>query len=116
MPTDLPIACSLGAAELPRRIATIGAIGRAHLRDVHAERSRAVLRFDSEARVPLAAVVAAEAECCAFLAMTLSDAPGGELALTIEAPAGAEGVMHDLVAAFGEPPGRALEGARSPNG
>lgn len=99
MPPELPIACSLDNAELPGRVADMTAIGNASLLTVETTDARAVLRFRAEARERLAAIVVAESECCAFLAMELNDEPGA-VRLTIEAPAGAEPVLHDLVAAF----------------
>jgi hypothetical protein len=101
MTTELPIACSLTPAELPARVAEIGAIGRANLLSAEVEAGRAVLRFRSggAVRERLASVVAAEAECCAFLAMTLRD-EADLLVLTIEAPSGAEPVVRELVTAF----------------
>lgn len=102
MPTDLPIACSLSAADMSVRAAEMGAIGRASLIGAEAEDGRAVLGFRVEAgtRERLAAIVAAEAECCPFLTMTLREEPGA-LVLAIEAPAGGESVVRDIVAAFG---------------
>jgi hypothetical protein len=81
MPSDSPIACSLSPAELPQRLAEM-------------------LRFRIGARNQLDAIVAAEAQCCAFLSMQLDDEPDA-VRLTIEAPPGAEPVLHDLAAAFG---------------
>ena len=101
MPTELPIACSLTAAELPERLAEMSDIGRTALLDVVREGPRAVMRFrpgvDTSQR--LADIVAAEARCCAFLDITLRDT-GDALELTIDAPAEAEPVVDELVAAF----------------
>jgi hypothetical protein len=101
MGTDLPIACSLTAAELPARLAEMAAIGRRALQSVEIDDSTATLRFraNPQTRARLAAIVAAEAQCCAFLDMRLSDEPKA-VALTIVAPAGAAPVLHDLVALF----------------
>jgi hypothetical protein len=101
MARELPIACSLSAAELPARVAAIGAVGREGLIDARVNGAEALLRFRAGVRPRLAEIVAAEAQCCAFLAMSLSDADGrGEVALRIEAPPGGEATMHELVAAF----------------
>jgi hypothetical protein len=78
----------------------MSAIGRASLIGAEAEDGQAVLRFRVDARERVAAVVAAEAECCPFLTMTLREERGA-LALRIEAPAGAEPVLEGIVAAFG---------------
>jgi hypothetical protein len=102
MATDLPIACSLTAAERPARLAEMAAIGTASLLGVETGDASATLRFRkyAETRERLEAIVAAEAECCAFMAMTLGNEPEA-IVLTIDAPAGAEPVMRQLVRAFG---------------
>lgn len=104
MTAELPIACSLSAAELPGRLAEMADLGRSGLRGVERRDARAVLRFraDPEIRERLAAVVAAEAECCAFLDIALSDDDDG-VALTISAPADARPILDELVAAFAAP-------------
>src|SRR3954449_1167600 len=100
MPTGLPIACSLSASELPRRLAEMAALGRAALVAVERTGTRARLRFraDTEIRERVAAVVAAEAECCVFLDMTLRD-ENDAVVLTIGAPADARLVLDELVSA-----------------
>jgi hypothetical protein len=56
-------------------------------------------------RERLEAVVAAESVCCAFLTMRVRVAPDS-LALTIDAPDGAEPVLAELVGAFTADTGR----------
>jgi hypothetical protein len=99
MATDLPLACSLDQADLAARGAEIREVGRAALLGAEAENARAVLRFRPQSRERVAAIVAKEAACCAFLSMRLDEGPEA-LRLTIEAPPGGEPVMHELVAAF----------------
>ena len=99
MPPERPIACSLSGAELSQRLAEMSSIGRAHLLGVRTHGARSVLRFRAGARHRLAAVVAAEAECCPFLRMNLAD-KSGPMELTIDAPVGAEAVVQDIVNAF----------------
>ncbi len=103
MPNEDPVACTLSAAEMPERLAEIRTIGREALlsSDTIAPRS-ALLRFRASpaTRARLQAIIAAEAECCAFLRFALADEPGAVL-LTISAPEGGEPVMQDLVSAFG---------------
>jgi hypothetical protein len=96
---ELPIACSLGAADLERRMAEIRAVGRDALLGTGPDGS---LRFRASEgiRGRLEAIVAAEAECCAFLSLDLRDAGGGELRLTISAPPEAEPVAAELASAF----------------
>jgi hypothetical protein len=102
MATALPVACSLTAADLPARVAEIGAIGQSSLLGAEASERRALLRFrdDPRTRERVAAIVAAEAECCAFLTMRVS-VELGAIRVSIEAPAGAEAVLRELVRAFG---------------
>lgn len=100
----MAIACSLSAAELPGRLAAMSALGGEALIDIERFGQIATLRF---ARSPgigdrLAAIVASEAECCAFLRMEVSDR-AGRLELKITAPPGGEPVLDDLVAAFSAP-------------
>jgi hypothetical protein len=99
MAQELPLACTLTGADMAARGAEIQAVGREGLLDAQAEETRAILRFRPGSRDRVAAIVAKEAECCAFLSMRLDDEPDA-VRLTIEAPPGGEPVMHDLVAAF----------------
>jgi hypothetical protein len=101
MPADLPIACSLSADELPARLAEIADLGRAALLDVRSHGPRAELRFSPGAgvRERVEAVAAAESRCCPFLTLTVAGEPDA-IALTIEAPDGAEPVLRELVDAF----------------
>ena len=100
---DLPLACSLDAPALEERLAEMRALARDSL---IAADSSGVLRFRAtpESRARLERIVAAEAECCAFLALDLRE-HDGELRLTITAPEGAEPVaaIHRAVAVTAEP-------------
>lgn len=100
MTSDTPIACSLNAEELPRRLAEIRAIGADALVGVD---GAGTLRFrnDEATRSRLEAIVTAESECCAFLAFDLR-ATDDELELRITAPEGAEGIADELAEAFRE--------------
>ena len=100
MPSEPPIACSLSAPELRERLDAIAALGRAGLIAAERDGAGVVLRFQRCTRPELAAIVAAEAECCAFLSMDLHDEPDAAV-LRIEAPAGAESLLRDLVSVFG---------------
>jgi hypothetical protein len=101
MTAPLPIACTLSAGELPARLDEIRALSRRALRAKTAGGTHAVLSFDPArgVRDRLAAIVAAEAECCAFLTMRLADEPGA-ITLTIDAPADAAPLLRELLAAF----------------
>jgi hypothetical protein len=109
MATELPIACTLTAAEMPARLAEMREIGRASLLDAESSGSHARLRFrpDDTTRVSLDRIVAAESKCCAFLAMRIGEEPGA-VTLTINGPEGAEAVVDELVHAFAGPVRSAL--------
>jgi len=96
-----PIACSLGARELRRRLDEITALGRDSLTAAQTRDGSHVLHFrsDEETRRRLAAVVSAESECCPFLDFDLRE-HDGELVLTLVAPAAGRAVADELVAAF----------------
>jgi hypothetical protein len=95
---DLPLACSLDAQALEGRLAEMRALGRAALLGTGAD---GTLRFRAtpDTRARLERIVAAEAECCAFLGLEL-DEQDGELRLAVSAPEGAEPVAAGLVSAF----------------
>lgn len=101
MAHELPIACSLSATDLHTRLQDMNALGRDALLDSHVDGAHARLRFAAAGgvRERVEAIVAAESECCAFLAMRVGDEPGA-VVLTIDAPADAEPVVAELVAAF----------------
>ncbi len=48
----------------------------------------------------VAAIMAAEGDCCAFLSMT-TGAEAGAVVLTIEASGGGEAALEEMVTAFG---------------
>jgi len=102
MPEDTPVVCSLGAADLRRRLAAIAAVGAESLIDRSTEGGRHRLRFhaDTGTRRRLQDIVAAEAECCAFLDLSLSE-EGADLVLSIAAPADGQAVADELARAFG---------------
>ena len=104
MTRPLPIACTLTGMELEVRAAELLAIGADGLLDVTEGDGRAVLRFrpDPGIRTRVEAVVAAEAECCAFLDFRLEHHPDATV-LTIRAPNGGGEMVHALAGAFGAP-------------
>ena len=94
MSTELPIACTLSAAEMPARLAEIAALA-ARAVEEEQDADRLVLRFrhEGETRVRLEALVAAEAECCAFLQFVLIE-DAEAVSLTITAPPGQGDVLR----------------------
>jgi hypothetical protein len=99
--SELPIACSLSATDLTARLNQMAELGRAALVDVRHQDRRAELRFadDAGVRDRVDGIVAAESQCCAFLELNVRDEPD-TIALTIQAPHGAELVLQELVDAF----------------
>jgi hypothetical protein len=94
---ELPIACSLDASALADRAQELAALGRQSLISVsRGEGPRVLLRFTSDegTRTTLDRLVAAEAECCPFLEMTVRE--GGTLELTIDGPDDAGPVIAEL--------------------
>jgi hypothetical protein len=104
MTEELPLACSLNGGDLERRLAAISELGRDSLlgRSVDAGRHRLRFRSDERTRRRLGEVVAAEAECCAFLALEVSEADG-DLLLSIAAPAEAQEMADGFAACFEAP-------------
>jgi hypothetical protein len=96
-----PIACSLGASDLRRRLDKIAALGSESLIAVETRDGTHVLCFrgDEETRRRLVEIVAAEAECRPFLDLDVSEREG-ELVLTLIAPADDQALADELAAAF----------------
>lgn len=101
MTEGTPIACSLGASDLRRRLNEIAEVGAGSLIERSAEGERHLLRFRSGAETcrRLEAIVAAEAKCCSFLDLSLEE-EGGELVLSISAPQDGQPIADELAAAF----------------
>ncbi len=99
--SQLPIACTLSAADLEVRGAELRALGADALMDATEYGGRAVLRFrpDSRIRERVEAIVAAESECCAFLEFKVEHREQATV-LTISAPNGGAEMLHELAAAF----------------
>lgn len=98
---ELPIACSLDAGALQSRLRRLAELGATGLLGSEGGGGRHTLRFrdDPRTRAALDGVVAAEAECCPFLALSV-DRADDELILGIEAPAGGEAIADELAAAI----------------
>ena len=95
MTSTPPIACTLTPAEYRRRADDIARLAHAALRDRRRIDGGVRLTFDATARERLAALVAAEAECCPFLTLDLRAAAGG-LVLDVTGPAAAAPVIEEL--------------------
>lgn len=101
MATELPIACSLSGPDLRERLSEIRDVGRAGLIGVRREGGNRVLHFRPSPEISsrLERIVEAEAQCCAFLELTIDEAPDS-IDLMVGGPDGAEPVVEELVAAF----------------
>ena len=101
MSEPLPIACTLNATDLRARGEELRALGGDGLLDATEDEGRAVLRFrpDPSVRQRVEAVVAAEAECCAFLDFEVAHGEDATV-LTISAPNGGAEMVHELTAAL----------------
>jgi hypothetical protein len=99
-----PAACSLGAGELGERLAAIAALGSESLVSHEQDGIHHLLRFEGgpAVRRRLEEIVAAESECCPFLALGL-DERNGLLVLSISAPEEAQPVADELAAVFTRP-------------
>lgn len=106
-----PAACLLGAGALEERLTAIAAIGADSLISHRAEDERHLLCFraDAATRQRLGEIVAAEAECCSSLELSLTR-KGDELVLTIAAPRQARALADGFAGAFAGSP---LSAARS---
>lgn len=101
MTKDAPIACSLGTSDLKQRLDAIAEIGAGSLISRSLEGNRHLLRFraSTTARQGLEGIIAAEAECCAFLDLSLSE-EGNELVLSVSAPEDGLPLADEFVKAF----------------
>lgn len=101
MTNQKPIACSLGANDLQRRLDEIAEVGAAGLiaRDIENGKHRLRFRSDPKTRRRLEEIVVAEAECCSFLDLELTERRG-ELVLILTAPEDGQAVADELAAAF----------------
>jgi hypothetical protein len=99
-PRELPVACSLDAARLRAREAELAALGRTLISVSEPDGARFVLRFtaDDQTKGRLDRVVAAEAECCPFLELRVSE--GETLELSLDGPDEAAPLIADLVGAI----------------
>jgi len=96
MPEPIPIACTLDAEGLDRRIADARRLGERALVGLEVSGRRAVLRFDG-AREDVDALVAAESTCCPFFAFDIRE-DGERVELEIRTPEGGELPLRGLVA------------------
>ncbi|WP_030861965.1 MerR family transcriptional regulator [Streptomyces sp. NRRL F-2747] len=93
---EAPVACTLGGAELGERTAQWQAlVTQATNREEVADGIRLTFPSTPEVAAELAALAAAEQDCCAFFDFTLSLAPA-RLTLTVRAPEAANSLLADL--------------------
>lgn len=102
MNAETPVACSLDAGQLKKRLAAIDEVGARSLTSRTVEGNRHLLRFrrSRKTRRQLEAIVAAEADCCSFLELWLRE-DGENLVLSISAPDHAKQIGDQLAQSFG---------------
>lgn len=101
MAEPVPIACTLSSAGMSERLTEMKLIGQSALISAGQDGAVASLRFRAEPGLSerLKTVVAAEAECCAFLELDLTERDGA-LELSIHGPPEASEIVGDMVGAF----------------
>jgi hypothetical protein len=99
---EIPMACTLSPAQMEGRGDELRALGRAALVSIDCGERHATLRFrpGPEVRERVDAIVAAEAECCAFLDFTVSSGEEDTTTVVIEAPEGGEAMARELAYLF----------------
>jgi hypothetical protein len=99
-PRELPIVCSLDAARLQAREAELERLGRSLISVSRPGGMAVTLRFtaDRETHERVDRIIAAEAECCPFLDLSVRE--GETLELTIDGPEDAAPVITGLVEAI----------------
>lgn len=96
---EVPVACTLGGAELDERTEQWRALaGKAERREEIPDGLRLSFPAGAELAGELAALAAAEQGCCAFFDFTLHLTPTG-LQLEVRAPEAAAGMLADLFGA-----------------
>ncbi len=98
MPETIPIACSLDQADLPDRGRQMAELGGT-MTAIQAEGSLAELRFPASQREPIEDFIRVESSCCPFFEFSLAES-GGDLRLTVGAPADGKWAVRGLVAGF----------------
>jgi hypothetical protein len=98
----MPIACTLGPAQMEQRGEDIRALGQAALLDAVVGERHATLRFrpGPDIRRRVKAIVTAESDCCAFLDFALTVDGADATLLKIEAPEGGEAIVRELAYLF----------------
>jgi MerR family transcriptional regulator, copper efflux regulator len=92
---DQPIACILTPAAYRERTQTVERIARSGLRARLSIDGGTRLTFDAGAENALRELIAAEAECCPFLRMTLTRS-GDALTLEVTGPEDAQPIIAEL--------------------
>ena len=97
----VPLACTLGGAEMQDRQAQIAGLGQDGLLSIEHGQQRAILRFrrGAELRRRIDAIVEAESKCCAFLEFQVEEEADATL-VTIDAPSGGEPALRGLADMF----------------
>lgn len=97
-PAELPVACSLDGTSGPERIARWRRLSEHSQLDAARMPDAVVVRYrpDPDVRAELDALAVLEAECCPFLAFTVTDEPDAVLLQIAAAPGSGTDVTSDL--------------------
>ncbi|MCW5890516.1 MAG: hypothetical protein KIT14_08185 [bacterium] len=93
-----PIACLLDPAALAARRADLAALAARALRRIERADGVVHLHFVREAAGAVTAAVTLERQCCPFLDFAVAQPDGGDLVVSVRAPAAATAVLDDFVA------------------
>jgi hypothetical protein len=96
MADEIPIACTLSAADYRARLAEIAALARDALRHVERRSLTLDLRYAPEAAARVRQLVEQERACCAFLQFDLRES-AHEVRLLVTAPPAAADAVPDLL-------------------
>ncbi|MBA2764137.1 MAG: hypothetical protein H0U42_05560 [Thermoleophilaceae bacterium] len=101
MAEPVPIACTLSSAGMSERLAEMKLVGASGLLSASHDGAAASLQFRAEPGLSdrLEMIVAAEAECCAFLELELTERDGS-LELSVHGPPEAAEIVGAMVGAF----------------
>jgi hypothetical protein len=96
---EQPIACTLSAADYAARAQDTGELAARALRSRHpiSDGTRLVFNADAQTERDLRELIAAEAQCCAFLRMELTT-EADTLILEVTGPADAQPIIAELFA------------------
>ena len=100
--SNVPIACTLEAGDLPERLAEWRAFGHSSVRatEAHATSARLLLADGDDVLLAAASLAQREAQCCAFFDFAVELGPEARW-LSVRVPAGAEETLRTFLELVG---------------